>query len=105
MGILAALAGLAIGAAVAWQFAQQCAAADMSRLRARLEEQIGYWQAEAERARASADRVSEKTAAWVAGCQQGREDVLSLSRALSQGATRGDADPAAVPISRSSDRT
>jgi hypothetical protein len=26
--------------------------------------------------------LSERTAAWVAGCEQGREDVLSLARAL-----------------------
>jgi hypothetical protein len=31
---------------------------------------------------ASAAQVTERTAAWVAGCDQGREDVLSLARAL-----------------------
>jgi hypothetical protein len=93
--ILVGLAGLVVGAAVAWQFTLERAAAEMSRLRARLEERIGYWQGEAEQARASADLLSEKTAAWVAGCQQGREDVLSLTRALSQPAIRSDGDPAA----------
>jgi hypothetical protein len=95
MSILAGLAGLLIGAIAAWQLAQERAAAELNRLRARLEERIGYWQGETERARASADRLSETTAAWAAGCQQGREDVLSLTRALSQRATRADDDPAA----------
>lgn len=95
MSILIGLAGLVIGAAAAWQLAQERAAAELGRLRARLEERIGYWQDETERARASADRLSEKTAAWLAGCQQGREDVLSLTRALSQQATGADENPAA----------
>jgi hypothetical protein len=90
MSILMGLAGLVIGAAVAWQLAQERAAAELNRLRGRLEEQISYWQGETERARASADRLSETTAAWVAGCQQGREDVLSLTRALSKQATQVD---------------
>lgn len=82
MNILAGLAGLVIGAAVTWQVAQGYAAAEMSRLRTRLEQRIGFWQGETERARASAAQVTERTAAWVAGCRQGRQDVLSVARAL-----------------------
>jgi len=81
------LAGLVIGAVAAWLLAQESAAAEMRRLRARLEERIGYWQSEAERAKVTADRLSEQTAAWAAGCQQGREEVLSLARALSRQAS------------------
>jgi hypothetical protein len=98
MGIvtgLAGLAGLAIGAVAAWQLARGFAAAEMSRLRTRLEEQIGFWQGETERARANAAQVAERTAAWVAGCQQGRDDVLSLARALGQHAARADDVPGA----------
>jgi hypothetical protein len=95
MDILVGLSGLVIGAAIAWQLAQDRATAEMARLRARLEERIGYWQGETGRARASAAQLSEKTAAWVAGCQQGREDVLCLTRALSEGPPRADGDPAA----------
>jgi hypothetical protein len=95
MDIFVGLGGFVIGAAIAWQLAQDRAIAEMRRVRAQLEERIGYWQAETERARASAAQLSEQTAAWVAGCQQGREDVLSLARTLSQGATRADGDPAA----------
>jgi hypothetical protein len=95
MGILAGLAGLVIGAVAAWQLARGYAAAEMNRLRTRLEEQIGFWQGETERARASAAQVAERTAAWVAGCQQGRDDVLSLARALAQPITQADDGPVA----------
>ena len=81
------LAGLVIGATAAWLLAQESAAVQMTRLRARLEERIRYWQGEAERAQATAERLSEQTTAWAAGCQQGREEVLSLARALSQRGT------------------
>jgi hypothetical protein len=87
MGILAGLACLVIGAVAAWELMQWRAAAELTRLRRQLEERICYWQDETERARATASRLSEQTAAWVAGCQQGREDVLSLARALAQHAT------------------
>ena len=67
----------------------------MSRLRTRLEERIGFWPGETERARANAAQVAERTAAWVADCQQGRGDVLSLARALGQQAARADDVPGA----------
>lgn len=88
MNILAWLAGLIIGAVAAWQAARVHAAAEASRLRAHFEEKIGYWQGEAERAKARTAQLSETTAAWVAGCQQGRKDVLSVARALAQHTTR-----------------
>jgi predicted acylesterase/phospholipase RssA len=84
MNIFAMLSGLSIGAAAAWQLACGRAAAEMSRLRAQMEKQIRYWQEETERARADAAHLADRTAAWVAGCQQGREDVLSLTRTLGQ---------------------
>ena len=89
MDIIAGLSGLLIGAVIAWQLAQGIAAAEMSRFRAPMHEQIRHWQEETERARASAARISEQSAAWAAGCQQGREDVLSLTRVLAQHITQG----------------
>ena len=82
MSILAALSGLVIGAAAAWQVACWRAAAEIGRLREQAEEQVRYWQDETERARADAAQLADRTAAWVAGCQQGRKDLLSLTRAL-----------------------
>ena len=91
MGTLAGLAGLLVGAVAAWQVGRARAATELRRLQARLEERIRYWQDETERARATAYRLTEQTAAWVAGCQQGREDVLSVARTLGQhGSQAGD---------------
>jgi len=84
MVALAALSGLLLGAAVAWRVALAWANAEVSRVRARMQDQIGYWQDQAERARVSASHVAEQTTAWVAGCRQGREEVLSLARALAR---------------------
>jgi hypothetical protein len=80
MEIIAALAGLLTGAAAAWRLARWRTAAETSRFQAR----IGYWHDEADRAKASAARAAEQAAAWAAGCQQGREDVLSLALALAE---------------------
>jgi len=95
MVVLAVLSGLLLGAAVAWRVALAWVNVEVGRVRARMQDQIGYWQDQAERARASADHVAEQTAAWVAGCRQGHEDVLSVARALAQrgpGAGGGSAD-------------
>ena len=95
MSILAALSGLVISAAAAWQLACWRAAAEISRLRAQAQEQVRYWQDETERARADAAQVTDRTAAWVAGCQQGRKDLLSLTRALAQRAGQPGGGPPA----------
>ena len=84
MAILAGLIGLLTGAFAGALVTRRRATAQMGRLRARLEERIGFWQGETERARASAAQAAERTAAWVAGCEQGREDVLSLARTLAR---------------------
>lgn len=99
MNILAGLSGLLIGAVATWQLMQWRAETALSRLRVQMEERICYWQDETERARSSAARLSERTAAWAAGCQQGREDVLSLTRALAltTRASRERCDPPAPP--------
>ena len=84
MAVVAGLAGLLIGTAAAWVYARCRAAAEVSRLQAHLAARIGYWQDEAERAKASAARAEERAAAWAAGYQQGREDVLALARGISE---------------------
>ena len=84
MAILAGLTGLLTGAFAAALVTRRRAAAQLRRLRARLEERVGFWQGETERARASAAQAAERTAAWVAGCEQGREDMLALARTLAR---------------------
>jgi hypothetical protein len=82
--IIAGLAGLLAGAASAWMLARCRAAAEVSRLQANLAARIGYWQDEAERAKACAAGAEERSVAWAAGYQQGREDMLALARAISE---------------------
>jgi hypothetical protein len=82
MAILAGLIGLLTGTFATALITRRRAAAEMTRLGIRLEERVRFWQGETERARASAAQAAERTAAWVAGCEQGREDMLSLARTL-----------------------
>ena len=84
MEVVAGLAGLLIGTVAAWVRARCRAAAEVRRLRAHLAARIGYWQDEAERAKATAARAEERAAAWADGYQQGREDVLALARGISE---------------------
>jgi hypothetical protein len=95
MDILTGLAGLLTGVVAAAALTRGYAAAEMGRLRARLQARIDYWQDEAERARANAARVGDQAAAWAAGCQQGREDVISIAHALAHHATDSGDGPAA----------
>ncbi|MBO0804031.1 MAG: hypothetical protein J2P25_13280 [Nocardiopsaceae bacterium] len=84
MEMLAGLAGLVVGAFIAWEVARGYATAEMNRLWARSEEKIRYWQAETKRAKAAAAQAEDRVAAWMDGCQQGREDALSLARSLAR---------------------
>src|SRR5215831_7341662 len=84
MEAVAGLAGLLIGTVVAWMLTRRRSAAEVHRLQAHLAARIGYWQDEAERAKATAARTEERAAAWAAGYQQGREDVLALARGISE---------------------
>ena len=82
METLALVAGIVIGGAVAWYLGLERADAEIKCLRSELEGQISYWQDRHRGAAAHAARLAEQTAAWMAGCQQGRDDMLSLTRAL-----------------------
>jgi hypothetical protein len=84
MAVLGGLIGLLAGAFAAALITRRRAAVEMTRLRVRLEERVRFWQGETERARATAAQAAERTAAWAAGCEQGREDMLSLARTLAQ---------------------
>lgn len=82
MIIVTGLAGLVFGAFTAWELSQGYAAAEMRRVRAWSQERVRHWQAEADRARAAAAQAEGVVAAWREGCQQGREEALSLARSL-----------------------
>ena len=77
---------LAIGAAVAlvisWQAARSQARAEtrrqLARARADMLREVQHWQETAARATAEAARVAREADAFKAGCQSGREDVISI---------------------------
>jgi hypothetical protein len=77
---------LAIGAAVAlvigWQAARSQARAEtrrqLARARADMLREVRHWQEAAARATAEAARVAREADAFKAGCQSGREDVISI---------------------------
>ena len=94
MEIIAGIAGLVTGALAAWSIAQAVAAAELTRYQLHMAERIGYWRDEAQRAKAAAARASEQAGCWAAGCREGREDVLSLARALGRPAARRGDDAA-----------
>ncbi|HUY49154.1 MAG TPA: hypothetical protein VMV92_26120 [Streptosporangiaceae bacterium] len=50
----------------------------MSRARVQMHREIRYWQAETERYKAVADRLTQERESWVAGCKQGRDDVITI---------------------------
>jgi hypothetical protein len=95
MDILTGFVGLSIGAVAAWRLARARGDEEVSRLRAQWEERIAHWRSETERARARAARTAEQAAAWAAGCQQGRADLLSLTRALARQAAEDAGGPEA----------
>ncbi len=84
MDTVTLLAGLVLGAAATWLFARDHAATDFEKLRSELEEQIRHWQRQARLAKSETNRLAEQSAAWTAGCHQGRDDMLALARVLGQ---------------------
>lgn len=74
-----------MAAAVAWGFTKAHASARHTRLRAEaarrereLLREIQHHRDEADRARSHAAQVSRDAETWVAGCRQGRDDVISV---------------------------
>lgn len=92
MEILTGFAGLVLGAFIAWEIARGYAAEEMKSLWSRSEEKVRYWRAEAEHAKAAAAQAEELLVAWRDGCQQGRQDALSLARSLAGGPVRAADD-------------
>ena len=78
MSTLATIAWSTIAAVAAWGLTLAYATAAISRLQAERRKEVKHWQAEAIRARAHAAQLAQDTAAWAAGCKQGREDVMTI---------------------------
>ena len=88
MDIIAGLSGLLIGAVIAWQLAQGMAAAEMSRSgRGCTNRSVTGKRRPNEPGPARPGSPSRRPPG-PPGCEQGREDVLSLTRALAQHITQ-----------------
>jgi hypothetical protein len=80
--IIPLVIGAAVGAAIGWRAARSRARAQMrlelTRARADARREVNHWQEAAARANAEAARVAREAEAFKAGCQSGREDVISI---------------------------
>jgi hypothetical protein len=78
LGALDTIFWAIIAAVAAWGFTLRRATHDIDRLEAASRIEVAYWKNETARARAHAAQVAQDKAAWAAGCQQGRDDVISV---------------------------
>jgi hypothetical protein len=67
-----------VAATTAWGVTLCWAKYGQALARTALEDQIRYWHAEAVKARELAAQLKHEIAAWSKGCQQGRQDVMSI---------------------------
>jgi hypothetical protein len=74
--------GAAVGPVITWQAARSQGRAEtrrqLARARADMHREVNHWQEAAARATAEAARVAREADAFKAGCQSGREDVISI---------------------------
>ncbi len=80
--IIPLVIGAAVGAAIGWRAARSRARAQMrqelTRARVDMRREVNQWQQAAARANAETARVAREADAYKAGCQSGREDVISI---------------------------
>ena len=78
MTILVVLIGVGIGIPVGRWLTMRRAASTVSQAERRMRRELIHWQEAAARATAEAARVSREAEAYKAGCQHGREEVISI---------------------------
>jgi hypothetical protein len=80
--IIPLVIGAAVGVTIGWRAARSRARAKMrqelTRARVDTRREVNHWQEAAARANAEAARVAREAEAFKAGCQSGREDVISI---------------------------
>jgi hypothetical protein len=78
MTILIILIGVGVGIPVGRRLAMRRAAVTVSRAEQAMRRELAHWQDAAARATAEAARVAREAEAYKAGCQHGREEVISI---------------------------
>jgi hypothetical protein len=80
--LLAIGAAATVGPVIGWRAARSRGRAEtrrqLARARADMHREVEHWQEAAARATAEAARVAREADAFKAGCQSGREDVISI---------------------------
>jgi hypothetical protein len=95
MALLILLIGATVGLAVGRWLTRRLAAATLSRAEAEMRRELSYWQEAAARASAEAARIAREAEAYKAGCQHGREDVISIMPLLVAAQQRSADQPCA----------
>jgi hypothetical protein len=85
------LLGAGFGFPIGRGLAMRRAAATVAEAEARMRRELAHWQDAAARATAEAARVAREAEAYKAGCQHGREDVISIMPLLVAAQQRPDA--------------
>ena len=74
--------GAAVGPVISWRAARSQGRAEtrrqLARARVDMHREVNHWQEAAARANAEVARVAREAEAFKAGCQSGREDVISI---------------------------
>ena len=78
MAVLETIGWAVLAAAAAWTVAMCAALVVLSRHRAAMQREVRHWQAEAIRAAALTAQLKQEIEMWSKGCQQGRDDVISI---------------------------
>jgi len=87
------LIGIGLGIPVGRWLAMRRAATTVSQAERRMRRELAHWQDAAARATAEATRVAREAEAYKAGCQQGREEVISIVPLLVATQRRAAAGP------------
>ena len=74
--------GAAVGPVISWRAARSRGRAEtrrqLARARVDMHREVNHWQEAAARANAEVARIAREAEAFKAGCQSGREDVISI---------------------------
>lgn len=76
--LIGAVVGIPIGIRATRSQARSDMRHELARSRAEMRREINHWQEAAARANAEAARIAREAEAFKAGCQSGREDVISI---------------------------
>jgi hypothetical protein len=78
MGVLSIIGWSFVAAITAWGITLSWAKLELAHRHSVMQQDVRYWYAEAIKARDLAAQLKQEIATWSKGCQQGREDVMSI---------------------------